>query len=219
MVWTSRLRPSLSHVCKLRIVRIDRCSHDADRRPAVDLLQPFENGPQECSHFSLPRMSSMARIDDGIDARLLAHPLRRDELGKRARRVIGVHLVEIGEPVAVGGVGRQGQEQAEQQGGTHGEDLRSVGDRSESSRWYRSARPESTGSAAAGGLEPAEFRSKHVIPCHSLPPGRKYGNVLIPRIRIHLFTIKSKWPPTLVVGPFGRSAHFRAAHAASLRAE
>ena len=85
--------------------RLDLARHDGERSPAIDLLESPQDRPQE--RFVLLRISHIVdgQDDDGLDA-ILANPLRRRQLGKCARDVIGIVFIQIGEPIPVRGEGR-----------------------------------------------------------------------------------------------------------------
>jgi hypothetical protein len=92
---------------ELGILRVDPIRHDADRRPAIDRFQPVEDGPQiGFVAGGLPHIVDRQH-NDRLDARF-ADPLRCDQLGKVAVRVIGTHLVEIREAVGLGRCGAGG---------------------------------------------------------------------------------------------------------------
>ena len=96
---------------ELRVCRVDLVGHDADRRPAVDLFEPVQDRAEE--RLVLGRVAHVVdrQHDDGFDPRL-ADPLGRDQLGEIAVRVVRIHLVEIGQPVAVGRRGGEAVEPA-----------------------------------------------------------------------------------------------------------
>ena len=96
---------------QLSILRIDLIGHDAHGRPAVDPLESLQDGPQELLVFLRIAHVVDGENDDGLHA-FLADPLRGDEPGERARDVVGIAFIEVGEPVAVGGCGDdRGEEQ------------------------------------------------------------------------------------------------------------
>src|SRR5262245_56127333 len=89
---------------KLRVLRVHGAGHDADRSAAVDLLQSAQDRPQE--GLVLLRVLHVvdAEDDNGLDV-LIANPHRRRQLGEGVRRVVGIDLIEIGEAVALAGLG------------------------------------------------------------------------------------------------------------------
>ena len=86
--------PFLEPRLQLRIGWIDLASHDADRRPAVDLFQPLEDRPE--IGFVLRRIPHIVdrQHDDCFDP-FFTHPLRRRQFRKVATDVI--RIAELGE--------------------------------------------------------------------------------------------------------------------------
>ena len=64
-------------------------------------FQAIENGAKELLIANRIAHVVDGKDDDGFDA-FFADPLWRDEPGEIAVRVVGVDLIEIGEPVAAG---------------------------------------------------------------------------------------------------------------------
>src|SRR5262249_21708934 len=94
--------PLLEPGLQVGLFRIDLAGHDADGRPAVDTLEPLEDGPQKLLPALVAAHVVNGEDDDGLDA-LLADPLRRDQLREAAGGIIEVGAVEVGKAVTIGG--------------------------------------------------------------------------------------------------------------------
>src|SRR6266513_5457326 len=79
-------------------LRINRAGHNADRRAAVDLLQPIQDRSQKS--FILLRLAHV--VDGKYDDRLgagFADPLRRGELGEISPDIKWLILVKVGQAI------------------------------------------------------------------------------------------------------------------------
>ena len=102
---------------QLRRLRVDRLGHDADRRAAVDLLQPIENRPQE--PLVPPGIGHVVdrQHDHGLDARV-ADPLRSHQPRRVAADPVRIGRgVQVRQTIAlVRGSGGRGEQESNQQG-------------------------------------------------------------------------------------------------------
>ena len=100
----------LQPLLQVWILRIDLTGHDAHRRAAVDAFQAIENRPQEGFPFLVPAHVVNGENDDRLDS-FFADPLRRHQLGKGARNVIGIQFIQIGQSVSIRGLQRGRKQQ------------------------------------------------------------------------------------------------------------
>ena len=84
-----------------RVLGVDLVGHDADRRAAVDRLEPVQDRPEICLVHGRVAHVVDREHDDGLDARL-ADPLRRGQPGEVAVGIVRVDLKAEGRAVAVG---------------------------------------------------------------------------------------------------------------------
>ena len=87
---------------QMRMLGIDIAGHDADRRSAIDLLEPIQNRPQKSFPLFVAAHVVDRQNDDGLDP-ILAHPLRGDQLREIAVNIIWIaRFIEVGKPIARG---------------------------------------------------------------------------------------------------------------------